>query len=57
MGVTLVAHIEGGTRLRVFENRVLWRILGTRGEEVTVSGENYIMRSLMISTPYTIFSG
>jgi len=31
----LVAHIEGGTRLRVFENRVLRRILGPKRDDVT----------------------
>jgi hypothetical protein len=32
-------------RLRVFENRVLRRIFGPKGDEVTGNGENYIMRS------------
>jgi len=31
----LVAYIEGGTRLRVFENRVLRRIFGPKRDEVT----------------------
>jgi len=31
----LVAHIEGGTRLRVFENRVLRGIFGPKMDEVT----------------------
>jgi hypothetical protein len=31
----LVADIEGGTRLRVFENRVLGRIFGPKRDEVT----------------------
>jgi hypothetical protein len=31
----LVAHIEGGTRLREFENRVLRRIFGPMRDEVT----------------------
>jgi len=31
----LVAHFEGGTRLRVFENRVLRRIFGRKRDEVT----------------------
>jgi hypothetical protein len=30
----LVAHIEGGTRFRVFENRVLRRIFGPERDEV-----------------------
>ena len=32
-------------RLRVYENRVLRRIFGTKRDEVTGNGENYIMRS------------
>jgi hypothetical protein len=31
----LVAHIQGGTRLRVFENRVLRRIFGPERDDVT----------------------
>jgi len=31
----LVAHIGGGTRLRVFENRMLRRIFGPKRDEVT----------------------
>jgi len=31
----LVAHIEGGTRFRVFENRVLRRIFWPERDEVT----------------------
>jgi hypothetical protein len=34
----------------VFENRVLRRIFGTRGDEVTKVGENCITRSFMIGT-------
>jgi hypothetical protein len=44
-------------RLRVFENRVLRRVLGPRRDEITGNGENYIMRSLMICTPYPILCG
>jgi hypothetical protein len=43
-------------RLRVFENRVLRGVLGPKRDEVT-NGENYIMRSLMICTPYPILCG
>jgi hypothetical protein len=32
-------------RVRMFENRVLRRIFGPKGDEVTGNGENYIMRS------------
>jgi hypothetical protein len=31
----LVAHIEGGCRLRVFESRVLRRIFGPNRDEIT----------------------
>jgi hypothetical protein len=31
----LVAHIQGGTRLRIFENRVLRRIFGPKRNDVT----------------------
>ena len=44
-------------RLRVFENRVLRRVFGPRRDEVTANGENYIMKSLVICTPYRIFCG
>jgi len=40
--------------LRVFENRVLRRIFGTKGETLHRSREEYIMRSLMICTPHQI---
>ena len=33
--LNLVAHTEGGTRLRVFENSVLRRIFGPKRDEVT----------------------
>jgi hypothetical protein len=58
----------------VFENRVLRRIFGPKGDDVTGewrklhndelndmyrsrNGENYIMRSLLICTPYAILCG
>jgi len=44
-------------RLRVLENRVLRRIFGIKRDEVTVRGENYIMRSLIIYTPHPILFG
>ena len=44
-------------RLRVFENRVLRRVFGPKRDEVTGEGENYIMRSLGICTPYPILCG
>ena len=52
-------HISGmeERRLRVFENRVLRRVFGPKRDEVTGNGENYIMRSLGIFTPYPILCG
>ena len=44
-------------RLRVFENRVLRRVFGPKTDEVTGNGENYIVRNLVICTPYPIFCG
>jgi len=44
-------------RLRVFEKMVLRRIFGTKRDEVTGIGENYIMRSLMICTPHKTLFG
>ena len=44
-------------RLRVFENRVLRRVFGPKRDEVTGNGENYIMRSVVICTPYPILCG
>ena len=41
-------------RLRVFENGVLRRVFGSKRDEVTGNGENYIMRSLVICTHYRI---
>jgi len=39
-------------RLRVFENRVLRRVFGPKRDEVQGNGENYIMKSSVICTPY-----
>jgi hypothetical protein len=44
-------------RLRVFENRVLRRIFGPKKDEVTGCGENFIMRSFVISTPHPLLFG
>ena len=44
-------------RLRVFENRVLRRVFGPKRDEVTGNGENYIMKSSVICTPYRILCG
>jgi hypothetical protein len=43
-------------RLDVYENRVLRRIFGPKRDDITGSGENYIMRSLMVCTlHHTLF--
>ena len=41
-------------RLNVFENRVLRRIFGPERDEVRGSGENYIMKTLMMCSPHRI---
>ena len=41
----------------MFENRVLRRVFGPKRDEVTGGGENYIMGSLVICTPYRILCG
>jgi hypothetical protein len=47
--------LKEGRRLRVSENRVMRRIFRLRREEITGSGENFIMRSLMVYKPHPIF--
>jgi hypothetical protein len=39
-------------RLRVFENKMLRKKFGSKRDEVTGIGEDYIMRILMIRTPH-----
>ena len=41
----------------MFENRVLRRVFEPKRDEVTGNGENYIMRSLGIFTPFPILCG
>jgi hypothetical protein len=41
-------------RLSVFESRVLRRIFGPKRDKVNGSGENDIMRSLILCTPYPL---
>jgi hypothetical protein len=53
----VVCQIEGETQAEVFENRVLRKVFGPKRDEVTGSGENYIIRSLMICTPHEILFG
>ena len=43
--------------LRVFENRVLRRIFGPKGDGVTGGWRKLIMRSLMICTAHQILFG
>jgi hypothetical protein len=43
--------------LRVFMNRVLREIYGPKRDEVTVSGEDCIMNSLIMCTPHQILFG
>ena len=40
--------------MRMFENRVLRRIFGSKKDEVPGGRENYIMKSFMICTPHQI---
>jgi len=51
---TLSLKLREEHKLRVFENRVLRRIFGPKKDEVTVSGDNYTMRSSVICTPHQI---
>jgi hypothetical protein len=41
----------------MFENRAQRRLFGPKRDEVQVSGENYIMRSLMICTAHPMLFG
>ena len=43
--------------LRLFENRVLRRVFGTKSSEETGDGENYIMRSLVFCSAQSWFVG
>jgi hypothetical protein len=45
-------------RLRVFENTVLRRIFWPKRDEVTgARGEDFIIRSFMLSTPHPLLCG
>ena len=54
---TLSRTLREERTLRVFGNRVLRRVFGSKGVEVRGNGENYIMKSLGIFTPYPILCG
>jgi hypothetical protein len=43
--------LRKGWTLRMFEKRELRKIFECRTDKITGSGENYIMKSLMICTP------
>jgi hypothetical protein len=47
--------LRGERRLRVFEKKVLRRIFGPQGDEVTGNGEKYLMTRLMIFTHPVLF--
>jgi hypothetical protein len=51
---TCLLTLREERRLRVFVNRVLGRIFVPKRNEVKGSGENYIMRNLMICTAHQI---
>jgi hypothetical protein len=44
--------LRGENRLRMFDTRLLRRIFGPKRDEVTGSGEDYIMRSFVTYTPH-----
>ena len=44
-------------KLRLFENRVLRTIFRPKRDEVTGSGEDYIMRNLKICTAHPVLFG
>jgi hypothetical protein len=44
-------------KLRVFKNRMLRRVLWSKRDEITGSGEDYITRSFMICTAHQILFG
>jgi hypothetical protein len=44
-------------RLRVFENRVLWRIFGPRRDEVTGEWRRLLYEELIDCTPHPILCG
>ena len=53
----MVAHIEGGTRLRVLENRVLRRTFGPRRDEITGEWRKLRIEELNDLKSSTYFSG
>jgi hypothetical protein len=57
MGVKLGLHLREEHGLRVFENRMLRRILNLRGINWLEAGEDCIMRSFITCTPLQILLG
>ena len=53
----MVGHIEGRTRLRVFENRVLRRKFGPKRDEATGEWRKLHKKSLMICNAHQILFG
>jgi hypothetical protein len=53
----LTAILGTKNRLRAFENSMLRGILGPNRDEVTGSGENFIMWSFMICISHPILRG
>jgi len=53
----LVAHIEGGRRLRVFENRLLRKLFGPKRDEGTGELRKLHKEELNNLTPHPILLG
>jgi hypothetical protein len=49
--------LREGLRLKDFEKKDLRRVFGFKNDEVQDSGENIILRILMISKPHQILFG
>jgi hypothetical protein len=52
-----VVPLSAGSKVSMFENRVLRRIFEPKRDELRGIGENYIMRSLMICIPHPMLFG
>jgi hypothetical protein len=53
----MIATLREGSRLKVFENRMLSRIFGLKRDDVTGEWRNYMMMNLMICTAHQQFCG
>jgi len=56
-GATWSVTLREEHRLKVLENRVLRKIFGSKRDEMTGSGENYIARIFIICTAHQILLG